>query len=67
MLTLPMIFMLAVTLSALVLLIQGNLAKGNYILVIFPVLLFILAIVLAVEGYPIIFGKDKDKEIPKAN
>ena len=67
MLTLPMIFMLAVTLSALVLLIQANLAKGNYILVIFPVLLFILAIVLAVEGYPIIFGKDKDKEIPKAN
>lgn len=67
MLTLPMVFMLAVTLSALVLLIQANLAKGNYILVVFPVLLFILAIVLAIEGYPIIFGKDKDQEISKAN
>lgn len=67
MLTAPMVFMLAVTLSALVLLIKANLAKGNYILVIFPVLLFILAIVLAVEGYPIIFGKDKEQEISKSN
>ncbi len=67
MLTLPMIFMLAVTLTALVQLIQANLAKGNYILVVFPVLLFILAIVLSIEGYPIIFGKDKEQEVSKSN
>lgn len=68
MLTLPMIFMLAVTLSALVFLIKANLAVGNYILVIFPVLLFILAIVLAFEGYPIIFKKDEPpQEISKSN
>lgn len=56
MLTIPMIFMLVVTLSALVLLIKSNLAAGNYLLVVFPVLLFILAIILAKEGYQIIFG-----------
>ena len=68
MLTFPMIFMLAVTLSALVFLIKANLAVGNYILVIFPVLLFILAIVLAIEGYPIIFKKDgPPQEISKSN
>lgn len=67
MLTFPMVFMLAVTLSALVFLIKANLAVGNYILVIFPVLLFILAIVLAVEGYPIIFKKDESEGISKSN
>ncbi len=67
MLTFPMVFMLAVTLTALIFLIKANLAVGNYILVIFPVLLFILAIVLAIEGYPIIFGKDENQEISKSN
>ena len=52
----PMIFMIAVTLLALILLIKTNFIAGNYILVIFPVLLFILAIVLAMEGYGILFG-----------
>lgn len=56
MITAPMIFMIVVTLTALVFLIQKNFAAGNYILVIFPVLLFILAIILAVEGYQILFG-----------
>ena len=67
MLNLPMVFMLAVTLTALVFLIKANIATGNYILVIFPLLLFVLAIVLAVEGYPIIFGKDEVKDISKSN
>lgn len=58
MLTIPMIFMLVVTLTALVFLVKTNLAAGNYILVIFPVLLFILALILAKEGYSIIFKKD---------
>jgi carbon starvation protein len=43
--------MMIVTLLALIQLTQANLAAGNYILVVFPVLLFILAIVLAVQGY----------------
>ncbi|MCF6466778.1 carbon starvation CstA family protein [Clostridium sp. Cult2] len=60
MITIPMVFMLIVTLTALVLLTMSNLASGNYILVVFPVLLFILAIVLAVEGYRILFKEDSD-------
>lgn len=66
MLTIPMIFMLVVTLSALVLLIKSNLAAGNYILVVFPVLLFILAIILAKEGYSIIFGSQDLQETSKS-
>ncbi len=59
MIILPMIFMIVVTLVALILLIRTNLIAGNFILVIFPALLFILAIVLAVEGYGILFGNKK--------
>lgn len=61
MITIPMIFMLIVTLTALVFLTKANLANGNYILVVFPVLLFILAIFLAVQGYLILFKKDPSK------
>ncbi|MGD9569375.1 MAG: carbon starvation protein A [Sedimentibacter sp.] len=67
MLTIPMVFMLVVTLTALVFLIKSNLAAGNYILVIFPVLLFILAIILAKEGYSIIFKKDDMQSTSKSN
>ena len=67
MLTIPMIFMLVVTLFALILLIKSNLAAGNYILVVFPVLLFVLAIVLAKEGYSIIFGKEDLQDTSKSN
>ena len=56
MITFPMIFMITVTMTALVLLIQKNLVAGNLILVVFPIALFILAIFLAVEGYQILFG-----------
>ncbi|MFA7412460.1 MAG: carbon starvation CstA family protein, partial [Tissierellaceae bacterium] len=59
MITLPMIFMLIVTLFALVFLTKANLASGNYFLVVFPVLLFVLAIVLAIQGYQILFKKDE--------
>jgi carbon starvation protein len=62
MLVLPMIFMLIVTLTALVLLGRTNFINGNYVFVIFPVLLFILAIVLAVVGYGIVFGKNDLKD-----
>jgi carbon starvation protein len=61
MMVIPMIFMLIVTLTALVFLIKANLASQNYILVLFPVLLFVLAIILAKEGYGIIFKKDETK------
>ncbi|HZK10002.1 MAG TPA: carbon starvation protein A, partial [Clostridia bacterium] len=55
----PMMFMLVVTLFALVLLIKTNIEAQNWILVFFPALLFILAIILAVQGYKIIFSKDE--------
>jgi len=58
MLTIPMVFMLIVTLCALVLLARSNIASGNFILVGFSIALFILAIILAVQGYKILFGQD---------
>ncbi|EJO5347448.1 carbon starvation protein A [Clostridium botulinum] len=53
MIIIPMIFMFAVTLSALFLIIKSYLfgATPNYVLGIMAVILFILAIVLAVEAY----------------
>lgn len=50
MITIPMAFMFAVTLSALILLIKNNIASGQPILVIFAVLLFTLAIILLIEA-----------------
>lgn len=50
MFTIPMVFMFAVTLSALVLLIKNNIASGQIVLVVFGILLFVLAIVLLVEA-----------------
>lgn len=46
----PMIFMFAVTLTALVVLIQQNLIKGNYSLAIIAFVLFLVAIVLAIQA-----------------
>lgn len=53
MIIIPMIFMFAVTLSALFLIIKSYLfgANPNYILGIMAVILLVLAIVLAVEAY----------------
>jgi len=61
MLVIPMVFMLIVTLCALVILANNNITTGNYILVGFAVALFILAIILAVQGYKILFKKDPSK------
>lgn len=59
----PIVFMFAATLLALVLLARTNLATENLILVAFPVLLFILAIVLLVQGFGILFKAEAvDKE-----
>ncbi len=67
MLVIPMVFMLIVTLSALLLLIRSNFIAGNYLLVIFPVLLFVLAVILAKEGYSIIFKKDGIEKVTKSS
>lgn len=63
MITIPMIFMLIVTLFALVFVVKTNFINANYILVVVPILLFILAIVLAVHGYKILFTKDDTSKI----
>ncbi|MBA1333649.1 MAG: hypothetical protein HPY66_0042 [Firmicutes bacterium] len=52
-----MTFMVIVTVLALIQLIQINLAAANYILVVFPVLLLILAVILAVQAYKILGSK----------
>ena len=57
MVRIPMIFMFLVTLSALVILAKNNIAAGNYMLVFFAVVLFILALVLIKESYKILFGQ----------
>ncbi|MEL7648059.1 MAG: carbon starvation protein A [Sedimentibacter sp.] len=67
MITIPMVFMLVVTLSALALLIKNNIASGNFVLIVFPVLLFVLALILAKEGYSIVFGKSDIKDTSKSN
>ncbi|MFW6266131.1 MAG: carbon starvation protein A [Halanaerobiales bacterium] len=60
----PMVFMFAVTLTALVLLIKDNLfAGGNVTLGIIGVLLFILAIVLVKQSYQHLSGEPEDTNI----
>jgi len=62
MLIAPMIFMFIVTLTALGFLMQSNVAKGNYVLVFFAGLLFVLAIVLIVLSYNVLTGKNKKQQ-----
>ncbi|TZE82150.1 carbon starvation protein A [Calorimonas adulescens] len=65
MLIIPMIFMFIVTLTALALLIQSNIASGNYILVVFAVLLFILAILLILQTYGVLTGKNRKEGVAR--
>ncbi|MGV8146435.1 MAG: carbon starvation protein A [Alkaliphilus sp.] len=51
MIMIPMVFMFIVTLTALALLIQKNIAAANYVLVVLPAILFVLAWVLIYETY----------------
>lgn len=53
----PMIFMICVTLAALVLLVKTNITAGNYILVFFGVVLFILALVFIKQSYKVLTKK----------
>lgn len=50
MFTVPMVFMFAVTLVALLIIIKNNISGGEPVLVIFSVLLFILAVILLKEA-----------------
>lgn len=49
----PMVFMFIVTLSALALLIQTNFIAANYLLVVVPAILFVLALILIHEAYKV--------------
>ncbi|MDK2804783.1 MAG: carbon starvation protein [Peptostreptococcaceae bacterium] len=62
----PMIFMFAVTLSALALVAKNNLLGGNLVIAAIAAVLFILAIVLIVTTFKLFFGK-KDKNTHKAS
>jgi len=62
MIMLPMIFMFAVTLVALILVMKANLAVGNYLLLVLAIVLFVLAIVLILEAWKVFTGK-KDSSI----
>ncbi len=55
----PMVFMFAVTLTALALLIKTNIASGNLILVGFAIALLILALILIQQAYKVLSGKGK--------
>ncbi len=59
----PMIFMFAVTLTALVMLIYTNFIATNYALSIISILLFILAVLLGIKAYSVLTnGRDLIKE-----
>ena len=57
----PMFFMFAATMTALVFLIKGNLAKGNLVLGIPGIFLFVLAIFLVVEAVNVLAKMKKEK------
>ncbi|MFV9568343.1 carbon starvation protein A [Thermoanaerobacter mathranii] len=65
MLIIPMIFMFIVTLTALVFLVRSNIASGNYILVLFAVLLFVLAILLILQTYGVLTGKNRKEGVAR--
>jgi carbon starvation protein len=58
----PMLFMFAVTLTALVMLFYTNISGGNYILSFISVLLFLLAVLLGIKAYTVLVHK-KPEEI----
>ena len=59
----PMIFMFAVTLTALVMLIYQNLIIDNYTLSIISVLLFTLAVLLGIKAYNVLLnGRELSEE-----
>jgi carbon starvation protein len=55
----PMIFMFAVTLTALGMLVYQNFMIDNYTLSIISVLLFVLAVLLGVKAYNVLIDRKK--------
>ena len=55
----PMIFMFAVTLTALATLIYQNFLIDNYTLSIISILLFILAVLLGIKAYNVLMNAKK--------
>ncbi|HYE82434.1 MAG TPA: carbon starvation protein A [Clostridia bacterium] len=62
----PMVFMFAVTLTALVLVCRNNFISGNIIIGAIAAILFILAIILIVTTINLFFGNKSKKENIKA-
>ncbi|KRQ87159.1 Carbon starvation protein A [Caloramator mitchellensis] len=60
---LPMIFMFAVTLTALVVLMKNYFIAKNFVLVVVAAILFILAVVLIFETYNVLKTKKSSKDI----
>jgi carbon starvation protein len=58
----PMVFMFAVTFTALTLIIKANIATKNYILLVIGAALLILAIILVIQAWKVFTGK-KDTSI----
>jgi len=57
MIMIPMVFMFAVALVALILVMKANLSSGNYFLLILAVIIFVLGIILITEAWKIFIGK----------
>lgn len=57
MVVVPMVFMFAVTLTALVQLIYSSIVGGNLLVASLSVFLFVLSLALAWEGYGVIMRK----------
>ncbi len=56
----PMVFMFAVTLTALVTFIYSNLSKQNFTLSLIALLLFVLAVILAYQAYQVLRKNGKE-------
>ncbi|MBI5730286.1 MAG: carbon starvation protein A [Ignavibacteriales bacterium] len=61
----PMIFMFAVTLTALVTFIYSNLSKQNFTLSLIALLLFVLAVILAYQAYQVLRKNGKEAVVIK--
>jgi carbon starvation protein len=61
----PMLFMFAVTLTALVSLFYSNIIKNNFILSIISLLLFVLALILVVQAYQVLRNNRKEEAFVK--
>lgn len=55
----PMLFMFSVTFTALAMLFFTNISVGNYILSFISVLLFLLAVLLGIKAYAVLFRKQR--------